>query len=356
MDLLARTRTIDIVQVVTDLGYVLHQFRKIHCPFHDDKTPSLVLYPKTNTYHCFGCGKHGDLIDFYASMSHQEYAAAMHELAFNYLPDYRPELYKRGHLKKIQSVAPTEKIMVPQDTKVYRYQRLHSAIYEDFQRVCEQQPGNESWEEARDYLLSRGFTGKTLRDFRIFVVHDYDTVQAHLRNTYPMVDLQESGLFNERGNLIFYRHPILIPYYRGGRIVYLQGRVIGTPVADENGRQPSRYQFLSGVPVELFNADILEKMKTGRMVYLTEGAFDCMTLVQHGLPAVSLGSATTFKKEWAKLFRRVEVCFYFDNDKAGQKAAGEFSELFAQYRISTHTRTVPDGYKDVNEYFSKRSQ
>ncbi|MGV3559442.1 CHC2 zinc finger domain-containing protein [Larkinella arboricola] len=351
MDILAQTRTVNIIRVVTDLGYVLHENRKIICPFHPEKTPSLVVYPQNNSYHCFGCGKHGDVINFYAGVANLDYTTAMHELAFNYLSDYKPELYKRGHLKKIQTSAPAkpEKIALPTDTKTYEYKPLHSEIYEDFARVCRLQPANSVWEEAWRYLAGRGFAESTLRKFHIFTVNEYHPVQAYLRNTYNVLDLQESGLFNERGNLIFYRHPIIIPYYRKGRIVFLQGRVIGNP-----SDTVSRYQFLSGVPVELFNADVMDILKTGQTLYVTEGAFDCMTLMQEGMAAVSLGSATMFKREWMKLFRRFEVCFYFDNDAAGQKAAREYGEVFSQYGVSTRVKTVKEGYKDVNDYFSKR--
>lgn len=351
MDILAQTRTIDIIRVLTDLGYVLHENRKIICPFHPEKTPSLVVYPQNNSYHCFGCGKHGDVINFYAGVAQLDYTAAMHELAFNYLPDYKPELYKRGHLKKIQASAPVkpEKIALPTDTRTYEYKPLHSEIYEDFQRVCQLQPANSVHEEAWQYLMGRGFSESTLRKFHLFTVNEYHPVQAYLRNTYNVLDLQESGLFNEKGNLIFYRHSIIIPYYRKGRIVFLQGRVIGSP-----SDTVSRYQFLSGVPVELFNADVMDILKMGQMLYVTEGAFDCMTLMQEGMPAVSLGSVTMLKREWMKLFRRFEICFYFDNDAAGQKAAREYGEVFSQYGVSTRVKNVKEGYKDVNDYFSKR--
>ncbi|WP_128547679.1 CHC2 zinc finger domain-containing protein [Larkinella soli] len=357
MDLLTKVRGIDILQVIRDLGYELHQHRKILCPFHAEKTPSLVLYPQNNSYYCFGCGRHGDVVNFYAGVTGQEYRTALHDLAGQYLPDYQPRPFPRTdgpaapRKKPLLKPAGNELKGLPPDTKTYVYKPLHSDIYEDFQRVCSSQPDNEVGREAREYLLSRGFSDITLRQFRLFTVNEYDTAQAYLRNNYGLLDLQESGLFNEKGNLIFYRHPILIPYYRKGRIVYLQGRVIGSPP-----EKVSRYQFLSGVPVELFNADVLSVLKTGRMVYLTEGAFDCMTLVQEGIPAVSLGSATMFKKEWIKLFQRFEVCFIFDNDTAGQKAAQEFSELFTRHRISTQIRTVKEGFKDVNEYYTRRNR
>ncbi|WP_266367536.1 CHC2 zinc finger domain-containing protein [Tellurirhabdus rosea] len=350
MDLLTKVRGIEIGRVVSDLGFTIRQFRKICCPFHEEKTPSLVLYPQTNTYHCFGCGRHGDVIHFYAGISKQEYTSAMHELAFNYLPDYRPELYKRGHLKKIAPLAPgPAKRTLPPDTKTYTYQLGHSVIYEDFQRFCNSLPPSPVREEALDYLRGRSFEDRILRQFRLFIVSDYEAAQAHLRNTWALADLQECGLFNEKGNLIFYRHVIIIPYYREGRIVFLQGRIVGNPTDAY-----AKYQFLSGVPVELFNADVLKQVRTGQTVYLTEGAFDAMALVQEGLAAVSLGSATLFKREWAKLFQRVKVCFYFDNDRAGQKAAKDFADVLSQYRIEVVSKTVPDGFKDINEYLASR--
>lgn len=349
MDLLAQVRDISIVQVATDLGFQLQYNRKILCPFHDEHTASLVLYANTNTFHCFGCGKHGDVISFYAELSDQEYRAAMHELATNYLPGYQIGGYRRKGLRKLTPRLVNSKKMSAPDAGTYVYQTIHSDIYEEFQRICEQQPGNQLAQDALDYLQSRGFTQETLQHFRIFFVTDYEMIHAHLRNTFSLLDLQESGLYNERGNLIFYRHPIIIPYYRKGRIVFLQARVIGTPAENI-----SRYQFLSGVPVELFNQDILPRLGPKHTVYVTEGAFDCMTLAQNSYYAVSLGSATMFKREWAKLFKRVEVCFYFDNDEAGKKAAIEFSETFAQYSISTRIGSVPEGFKDANDYFNTR--
>jgi DNA primase len=133
--------------------------------------------------------------------------------------------------------------------------------------------------------------------------------------------------------------------------VFLQGRIIGSPVD-----KTPRYQFLSGVPIPLFNSDMLLKVRTGKVVYLTEGAFDCITLVQQGHPAVSLGSVTMFKKEWAKFFRRFEICFWFDNDTAGQNATKAYQTIFEEAGISAHQHSVKEGFKDINEYYTKRDQ
>ncbi|MPR35678.1 CHC2 zinc finger domain-containing protein [Salmonirosea aquatica] len=347
INILEETRKVDIVQVVQDLGLKIQEHRKILCPFHEEKTPSLYLYPNSNTYHCFGCGRHGDVIHFYAGFTKLEYKQAMHELAFHYVPGY----LRKGAAPPAHTTSPRPEIPADQlpDTKEYEYQPLHTEIFEAFKEYCESLDDTEISVQGMRYLQERGFADYTLRTFGIFMVKDYHAANYFLRSRYATADLRACGLYNEKDNLVFYKHSIIIPYYQKERIIFLQGRIIGSPV----NRTP-RYQFLSGVPIPLFNSDLLPKVRTGKVVYLTEGAFDCMTLVQQGLPAVSLGSVTLFKKEWAKLFRRFELCFWFDNDAAGQNAAKAYRTIFEEAGLSTHARSVKEGFKDVNEYFTKR--
>ncbi len=348
MNILEETRKVDIVQVVRDLGLRIQEHRKLLCPFHEEKTPSLYLYPQTNTYYCFGCGRRGDVIHFYAGFCQLDYKKAMHELAFQYVPGY----IRKGAAPPPRS-APRPIIPADQlpDTKEYIHKALHTEIYEAFRDYCNGQVETDISRSAADYLHQRGFQEYTLRSFGIFTIKDYHAANYFLRSRYALADLRECGLYNEKDNLVFYKHVIIIPYYQKGRIVFLQGRIIGPPV----DRTP-RYQFLSGVPIPLFNSDMLPKVRTGKVVYLTEGAFDCMALVQRGIPAVSLGSVTMFKKEWTKLFRRFEICFWFDNDAAGLNAADTYREIFEQAGISTHIRTVKEGFKDVSDYFNARDK
>lgn len=350
MNILEETRKVDIVQVVRDLGFTIEEHRKIICPFHEEKTASLYLYPNTKTYYCFGCGQHGDVIHFYAAYCKLEYTAAMHELAFHYVPGYerRATPPTRTVELSFQERSPIPSDQLP-DTKKYAYHEVHSDIYEAFQQYCESLADTEVSQQGYAYLQQRGFAEYTLRHFRIFMVKDYHNINHYLRTRFAAADLRESGLYNEKDNLVFFKHTIIIPYLKNGRIVFLQGRIVGAPI----DRTP-RYQFLSGVPIPLFNQDLLPKIKTGKVLYLTEGALDCMTLVQQGMPAVSLGSVTLFKKEWAKLFRRFEVCFWFDNDAAGRAAVGTYRDIFERAGLSTHERSLKEGFKDVNEYFASR--
>jgi DNA primase len=348
MNILEETRKIDILQVVQDVGLMIHDQRRILCPFHTEKMPSLYLYPQTNTYYCFGCGKHGDVIHFYAGLGQIEYKKAMHELAFLYVPGY---IRKGAAPPKRQMVRPEIPADHLPDTKTYEYQKLHTEIYEAFEEFCKTQEDSEVSNQGYAYLKQRGFQDYTLRNFGIFIIKDYHITNYYLRSRFSLADLRASGMYNDKDNLVFYKHSIIIPYYNKGRIVFLQGRIIGSPVD-----KTPRYQFLSGVPIPLFNSDMLLKVRTGKVVYLTEGAFDCITLVQQGHPAVSLGSVTMFKKEWAKFFRRFEICFWFDNDTAGQNATKAYQTIFEEAGISAHQHSVKEGFKDINEYYTKRDQ
>ena len=103
----------------------------------------------------------------------------------------------------------------------------------------------------------------------------------------------------------------------------------------------------------MFNQDILLKLRRGSVVYITEGAIDCMTLVQHGLAAVSLGSAKHFRPEWAKLFNQFRVFVWFDNDEAGKIGTRELIEVLRFHGIDVEAKALPSGVKDINEYYNK---
>lgn len=60
---------------------------KISCVFHEDKHPSMVIYPSTNSFHCFGCGEHGDGVDFVMKLRGLSFKEAMRYLSvYDYVP------------------------------------------------------------------------------------------------------------------------------------------------------------------------------------------------------------------------------------------------------------------------------
>lgn len=336
-DLLTDLKGIDIRTIAEDLGYKLIQNRRIQCPFHDDDSPSLVFYPfPQNEFHCFGCGKHGDGINFFAEIHQLDLKTAMKQLAATYLTQDRP-LPKPSHTsfrapRTLQEATPKSK-----------------EIMAALQQFCLDSPTTDSAIRAFDYLKKRGFTFDIIRQFKLFVIKDYRAANQFLKNHFEPDALIESGLMNERGNLIFYVHPILIPYYVDGKVSYLQGRVIGD--APEG---TAKYQFLKGVRRPLFNGDSLSALKLNTRVLITEGAFDCMSAVQFGEIAVSAGSASHYDRQWAKLFQRLKVSIYFDQDASGEKGGKALEEKLREDGIVAERRELPPEFQDVHDYYQHR--
>ncbi|HEY1053488.1 MAG TPA: toprim domain-containing protein, partial [Emticicia sp.] len=268
----------------------------------------------------------------------------LEELASRYIPNYDGTGSKKTRKIDVKSIYTRK----PVEEKTFVFHEKFSHIYEDFQKFCISQPATESARKAAEYLRGRGIDDWTIRYFKLFVIKNYGLANDYLKEKYTTADLIASGIVNERGNLVFFKHPIIIPYYQNGRIVYLQGRTIDNPPEGTN-----KYQFLTGIPRTVFNIDSLKNLRGNAEVYLTEGAFDCMTLVKHGMIAVSLGSAKTFKKEWIKLFRKFNIWIWFDNDTAGQTGTRDLMEELHLHGISVNRKYLPDDIKDINEYYLK---
>src|SRR3954470_24345895 len=75
-----RTDIVELVSQYVDLKKTGRSFKGL-CPFHQEKTPSFVVFPDSQNFHCFGCGKGGDVFTFYMGVEHTEFKEALTELA-----------------------------------------------------------------------------------------------------------------------------------------------------------------------------------------------------------------------------------------------------------------------------------
>jgi DNA primase len=161
--------------------------------------------------------------------------------------------------------------------------------------------------------------------------------------------LQAAGLFNGRGHLRLYRHRLVIPFAFHGQVYGLQARNTGWRGTDEDG--PKEMVLVSpGVP---FHCDVLAE-DVGR-VFLTEGAIDCLSLLELGLPAVGIPGAGGFKASWVPLFAGVpEVVVAFDNDEAGRRGTQRVVAAFAAAgRTDVRAVAWPGPVKDANEFLNQ---
>ena len=164
-----------------------------------------------------------------------------------------------------------------------------------------------------------------------------------LRDDYAEEELRASGLFNERG-LIFYRHPIVFPFYHQGKACFLQGRRV-------DGREP-KYLSVRRPICCLYNHDILATLSPGDAVVLSEGVIDTLTWLEYGVPAVGILGVGCFKSEWIPKFRDRRVLICLDNDEPGQRAARDLRQRFIAAGQQAFLVTLPR-VKDINELFLK---
>jgi DNA primase len=165
-----------------------------------------------------------------------------------------------------------------------------------------------------------------------------------MREKFSLEQLQHAGLYNEKGNLIFYQHKVIIPFIESGRVIFLQGR-------RTDDQQPKYMHLKRSVP--LFNAEILKRLATGERVYICEGVFDAMTIEQAGYKAVAILGVNSFKPQMTELFSGRDVVLCLDNDEQGEQATQDLARVFLLQGQSVKRKLLPDGVKDITEYCIK---
>jgi len=288
---------------------------------HGDIKPSLGFDTKTNHYKCFTCGVGGSVIDLYMAIKGVDFKTAVNELS-------EGKLGGKFEYKPLPTPLPK------------KLSGEYSEVYQRLELFC---AGRDK--ETTDYLTGprRGLNEAILDRFNIFSIKDYQKTNQYLKDSFSLETLKASGLVNDKGNLIFYRHKVIIPFYDKGKVVFLQGRNL-------DGTHP-KYLNLTGVEKPVFNLENLRKLKVGERVYICEGVFDAMRLSQEGYNAVAILGVTDFRPEEVDIFKPYEVVLALDNDEAGLAMADEIAKLFTLKGKEVKQKILPNGIKDITDYY-----
>jgi len=321
---------VDILEVARSLGIEINKHNKALCifPGHIETKPSLSFDIKKNRFKCFGCGKGGDVITLIEIVRGLDFKDAIKELESIAGGVYKPAAKiiktKTKEVKDIQSI-----------------EDVYKKIYADFRAAC----GNID-KQALDYLTgeTRGLIPETITRFNLFSIENNTAIKEKLLSRFNLDDLKGSGLFNNNGELLFWSK-IIIPFYQGDDIIFLQGRIIG----ESSGL---KYLNLSGRSCPLYNSNTLKEAKPGEPIYICEGVFDCLMLEQAGLRAVGVLGTNNFKGYMFSYFKHLEPVICFDNDKSGQDKAKELQGQFLEKQGQlVKIKQLPQGVKDITEYF-----
>ncbi len=283
------------------------------CPFHGEKTPSFVVTPGRESWHCFGCGRGGDIFNFVMERDGADFPTALRQLA--------------GRAGVELSERTTR-----EDAQRKRLREALEAAIAFYHQVL---TGHAAGQPALDYLRKRGFTDTTIETFQLgFAPDSWDALSRALteRRHLHEEDLEGAGLAtrrpNRRGVYDRFRARIIFPIRdEYGKATGLGGRILGSPT---NGRDtgpkylnsPATPLFDKGRTLYLIDRAKSAIKKAGRAV-LVEGNTDALMAHQQGFENVvgSLGTALTAGQ--VELITRYapRVALAYDVDAAGQDAA-----------------------------------
>lgn len=328
-DLLSRVDIVEVVGRHVELKKAGINHKGL-CPFHGEKSPSFTVSPSRQTYHCFGCGVHGNAIGFL-----MEHTGA-------------------GFVEAVEDLAQQTGMQVPQDDRSQeerdraKEQKARQATLSDvLERASDHYRAQlKKNPRAIDYLKKRGLTGQIAARFALGYAPEGWRALASAFPSYDDPLLADSGMVIVQGDdgleqkrYDRFRDRIMFPIRNvQGEHIGFGGRVLdkGEPKYLNSPETPvfSKGRELYG----LFEARTGLRQRGYALV--VEGYMDVVALAQHGFAnaVATLGTACT-AEHVQKLFRFTEsVVFSFDGDAAGRRAAGRALEAALPH--ATDTRTV----------------
>ncbi|EDK27103.1 DNA primase [Vibrionales bacterium SWAT-3] len=348
-DLLARLDIVDIIDARVKLKKKGKNYGAC-CPFHNEKTPSFSVSQEKQFYHCFGCGVHGNAIDFIMEFERLEFVEAIEELA-SFLGLDVPREQRSGEI----STAP--RANTEQKRNLYDLMGAISQFYRSQLKIAANKP-------AIEYLKNRGLSGEIVQKFGIgYVADEWDLVRKNFGQQKEAQDMLVTGgmlIENDKGNRYDrFRGRVMFPIRdRRGRVIGFGGRVLedGTPKYLNSPETPI---FHKGK--ELYGLyEVLQAYREPPQVLVVEGYMDVVALAQYGVDysVASLGTSTT-GDHIQMLFRQTStvICCY-DGDRAGKEAAWRALENALEYLKTGNTLKflfLPDG-EDPDSYIREHGK
>ena len=305
---------LDIVDVVS--GYIALQKAgrsfKAPCPFHTERTPSFIVNPERQSWHCFGaCSTGGDAFSFVMRHQNIEFSEALRILAQKAGVELsqagRQNSDRRDKLHRINGYAAT-----------WYQERLKS-------------PEGKA---ALDYLKERGVSPEMIDAFQLgYSPNSWDALKTYLtRMGAPESDAVEAGLLYRRDDdgrtWDFFRDRLMFPIHdRQGNVIGFGGRQLTEPAPDAPGYNP-KYINTSATPIfdkrsSLYGIhrahSAIRESNTGIIV---EGYMDVIAAHQHGYTNVVASMGTALTENQVSQLKSLATSFVLalDPDTAGQEA------------------------------------
>lgn len=330
----------DIVRVVGEyvqLKKAGQNFRGL-CPFHSEKTPSFNVHPIRQIYHCFGCGKGGDVFSFVMEMEKCEFPDAVRNVA-----------------EKCGIAIPHPKERSPQERKENQQRAALVEMHREAQTFfVKQLESTAEGKAARAYLEDRGLDKDTVERFGIgYAPSGGDALLRFLRQKYPEKLLPSSGLISrDEGRRLFdrFRRRITFPIFNeGGKIVAFGCRALGDDQPKYLNSPETPIYSKSNVLYHLDRAK--EALRRQDFAVLVEGYMDAIAVARAGVSNVVASCGTSLAGPQIKLLGRFtrRVIVNYDPDAAGQTATERSISLLLEHDFEVRVLALP-GKADPDKF------
>ncbi len=345
-------QVVDQVQAANDIVEVISQYVPLKrggrnfkglCPFHGEKTPSFMVNPEKQIFHCFGCSAGGDVLTFIMRYENVTFPEALRQLA------------ERGHVR-LPALEESKGGGAPSENEqLYEIGRLA----EEYYHAAFLGPQGKA---AREYYLKRGFKPEAAKELKLGWAEDswrglFDFLS---KKGYPEGLLVKSGLVHRspkgplydafRGRLMFPIHNLQ------GKVIGFGGRIIAesTTGGPKYLNSPETSIFVKRR--ELFGLHAAKRFidREKPQLVVVEGYLDFLRLYQEGFKTVVATLGTALTEDHVTVLKRFaeEAVVIYDGDKAGEAASMRGLEVFLEGGMSVKLVRMPAGY-DPDDFVRK---
>lgn len=328
---------VDIVELISDYVSLKKagQNYKGLCPFHSEKTPSFIVSPSKQIFHCFGCGAGGDIVSFLMKHENLSFVEVIRYLA------KKAGIDLRGiKLDKSNTYEMREKLI-----------NINEEALKIFRKNL------ENSEIAKNYLEKRGLNRESILNFRIGYANDEaDSLLKNMKRLgFNESLLKEAGIVTAFGNGYrdLFRKRIIFPIYNlQGDLIAFGGRVIDDSLP-KYINSPETKIFKKGESLFAINL-AKEGIKNKGYAIIVEGYLDTIICHQYGFKntIAPLGTAlTTMHLQKLKLLTK-NVVLIFDADEAGVIAARRALTTVSESDFKAKVLLLPEG-EDPDSFLRK---
>ncbi len=331
--------SIDIVELISEYVHLKKagQNWKGLCPFHTEKTPSFMVSPAKQIFHCFGCGAGGDIFTFLMRYETLTFPEALNVLA-----------------KKAGVTLKVSKGSAKQAGEKEVLLNMHRDASDFFRQNLTRNP------KAAAYLRDRGIDKENLEAFAVgFAPKSWNALLNYLtRKGYKPEVIKTAGLVvqGNKGHYDTFRERIMFPIYDlKGDVVAFGGRAI-------DGSEP---KYLNSPETPIFNKRRVlyglnrakDTIKKNGSALFMEGYLDVIAAHMFGFSNAVAALGTALTPDHGKLIKRFveDVVIVFDSDQAGIKASKTAAAILLESGLEVQILSVPEN-EDPDSFLRKKGR